>query len=64
MVDTASSSRAGTPVRAFGIPTMTKKKKKKMTEAGIVYASDGSLAGVGAGKFFFIICIILDIYFC
>ncbi|KAI7861154.1 hypothetical protein BDC45DRAFT_493674 [Circinella umbellata] len=48
MVDTASSSRAGTPVRAFGIPTMTKKKKKKMTEAGIVYASDGSLAGVGA----------------
>ncbi|KAI9255165.1 hypothetical protein BDA99DRAFT_518055 [Phascolomyces articulosus] len=42
----ASSSRAPTPVRAFGMPP-TKKKKKKVTEAGIVYASDGSLAGVG-----------------
>ncbi|KAI8144345.1 hypothetical protein BJV82DRAFT_607074 [Fennellomyces sp. T-0311] len=38
------SSRAGTPVRALG---STKKKKKKVTEAGVVYGSDGSLAGVG-----------------
>ncbi|KAI9499079.1 hypothetical protein BDB00DRAFT_783668 [Zychaea mexicana] len=50
MRDDAGSSRAGTPVRTIGFASgggSTKKKKKKATEAGIAYASDGSLAGVG-----------------
>ncbi|ORY96241.1 hypothetical protein BCR43DRAFT_491328 [Syncephalastrum racemosum] len=38
----ALSSRGGTPTRGY-----VKKKKKKMTEAGVAYSSDGSLLAVG-----------------
>lgn len=41
----ALSSRGGTPTRGY-----VKKKKKKMTEAGVAYSSDGSLLAVGGGK--------------
>ena len=41
-VDFASGSRALTPMRG-----QSKKKKKKATEAGVVYAPDGSVSFVG-----------------
>jgi hypothetical protein len=45
------SSRAITPNRTFS--TAQKKKKKKISEAGVIFASDGSLAAVHGGKFIY-----------
>jgi hypothetical protein len=47
------SSRAITPNRTFS--TAQKKKKKKISEAGVIFASDGSLAAVHGGKFIHIV---------
>lgn len=41
-----SLSRATTPMRQH----MKKKKKKKMTDAGVIYGPDGSIHAVGGGK--------------
>lgn len=46
-VDIQSSSRAITPIRQ-----LKKKKKKKMSETGVIYGPDGTLHAVGGGKHF------------
>lgn len=48
MLDDVSSSRGVTPTKSGS----TKKKKKKVTDAGVVYSPDGSLVSIGGGMLY------------